>query len=31
VKKNDALEQIHVHISKGSPNANSTKVWLYKL
>ena len=27
---NENLEPIHVHISKGVPTANSTKVWLTK-
>ena len=26
--KNENDEPIHVHISKGNPTANSTKVWL---
>lgn len=25
---NESMEPIHVHISKGKPTANSTKVWL---
>jgi hypothetical protein len=24
------LEPIHIHVSKGTPNANSTKIWLRK-
>lgn len=27
---NENFEPIHVHISKGNPQANSTKVWLTK-
>lgn len=27
---NENFEPIHVHISKGVPNSNSTKVWLTK-
>ena len=27
---NENLEPIHVHISKGAPSPNSTKVWLTK-
>lgn len=27
---NENFEPIHVHISKGSPNKNSTKVWITK-
>ena len=26
--ENKPLEPIHVHISKGTPNANATKVWI---
>lgn len=25
---NEAGEPVHVHISKGKPNANATKIWL---
>ena len=27
---NENYEPIHVHISKGNPTANSTKIWLTK-
>ncbi|MCI8392998.1 MAG: DUF4160 domain-containing protein [Clostridia bacterium] len=27
---NEKLEPIHVHISKGTPSANSTKIWITK-
>ncbi len=27
---NEGLEPIHVHISKGRPSPNSTKIWLTK-
>jgi len=27
---NESYEPIHVHISKGNPTANTTKVWLTK-
>ncbi|MBR0350683.1 MAG: DUF4160 domain-containing protein [Clostridia bacterium] len=27
---NENFEPIHVHISKGTPTANSTKIWLTK-
>lgn len=27
---NENFEPIHVHISKGNPNSNSTKVWITK-
>lgn len=27
---NEGLEPIHVHISKGWPSPNSTKIWLTK-
>ena len=26
--ENDPLEPIHVHVSKGSPVANATKIWI---
>lgn len=26
--ENDPLEPIHVHVSQGSPTANSTKIWI---
>lgn len=26
--ENNPLEPVHVHISKGKPNANSTKYWI---
>lgn len=26
--ENEPLEPIHVHVSQGSPSANSTKVWI---
>ncbi len=28
--ENEPLEPIHVHISKGSPSSNATKVWITK-
>ncbi len=28
--ENDPLEPIHVHISRGKPSANGTKVWITK-
>ena len=28
--ENDPLEPIHVHISKGTPTSNATKVWITK-
>lgn len=27
---NENLEPVHVHVSEGSPNVNSTKLWLTK-
>lgn len=26
--ENDPLEPIHVHVVKGSPSANATKIWI---
>lgn len=26
--ENDPLEPIHVHVAKGTPHANSTKIWI---
>lgn len=26
--ENDPLEPIHVHVAKGSPSANATKIWI---
>ena len=26
----DPLEPVHVHVSKGSPTANATKIWITK-
>ena len=26
--ENEPLEPIHVHISKGNPSANATKIWI---
>jgi hypothetical protein len=26
--ENDPLEPIHVHVSKGTPSANATKIWI---
>lgn len=28
--ENDPLEPVHVHVSKGSPSANATKIWITK-
>lgn len=28
--ENDPLEPIHVHIAKGSPTGNATKIWITK-
>ena len=28
--ENEPLEAIHVHISKGAPQANATKIWITK-
>ena len=28
--ENEPLEPVHVHIAKGAPTANTTKVWLTK-
>lgn len=28
--ENDPLEPVHVHVSQGSPSANSTKIWITK-
>ena len=28
--ENEPLEPVHVHISKGTPSRDSTKVWLTK-
>ena len=28
---NESYEPIHVHISKGSPSENSTKIWITKV
>ncbi len=28
--ENKPLEPIHVHVSEGSPTANSTKIWITK-
>ena len=28
--ENDPLELIHVHVSKGAPQANATKTWIIK-
>jgi len=28
--ENEPLEPVHVHVSKGSPVANSTKIWITK-
>ena len=28
--ENEPLEPIHVHVSKGKPNKNSTKIWITK-
>lgn len=28
--ENEPLEPVHVHISKGTPSKDSTKVWLTK-
>ena len=30
LNENEPLEPIHVHISKGKPERNATKVWLTK-
>lgn len=30
VNENDPLEPVHVHISKGTPSPNATKIWLTK-
>ena len=26
--ENDPLEPVHVHVAKGAPSANATKVWI---
>ena len=26
--ESEPLEPVHVHVSQGSPNANSTKIWI---
>lgn len=28
--ENDPLEPVHVHVSKGSPKENATKIWITK-
>lgn len=28
INENDPLEPIHVHIAKGKPSANATKIWI---
>ena len=28
--ENDPLEPVHVHVSKGSPTSNATKIWITK-
>ena len=28
--ENDPLEPIHVHVSRGVPSGNSTKIWITK-
>ena len=28
--ENDPLEPVHVHVAKGAPSANATKVWITK-
>ena len=28
--ENEPLEPIHVHVSEGSPSANTTKIWITK-
>lgn len=28
--ENDPLEPIHVHVSEGTPSANTTKIWITK-
>ena len=28
--ENEPLEAIHVHVSQGAPQANSTKIWITK-
>ena len=28
--ENDPLEPVHVHIAKGRPEANATKIWITK-
>ena len=30
VNENDPLEPVHVHISKGVPSPNATKIWITK-
>ena len=30
VNENDPLEPVHVHIAKGVPSPNATKVWITK-
>lgn len=31
VNENDPLEPVHVHISKGVPSPNATKIWITKM
>ena len=28
--ENDPLEPVHVHVAKGAPQANATKIWITK-
>ncbi len=28
--ENDPLEPVHVHVSRGNPNENATKIWITK-
>ena len=30
VNENDSLEPVHVHIAKGVPSPNATKIWITK-
>lgn len=31
VNENDPLEPVHVHIAKGVPSPNATKIWITKM
>ena len=31
INENDPLEPVHVHIAKGVPSPNATKIWITKM